>query len=400
MTLQRKQPVGNRHCDGLRLGVDVADEAVGSGNQDLPLGNLNFKQRVFGRVIDGDNFTDDFSTVFIHDSEADDLRPSQFVVGRVGLAALEKHLAVGELARLFLRVDVAEFEQGRFVAAEAVFLDEKRHEKPLDFDDEVVAVGAVEDVVGEHKVHLAFYAVRFADATDSIDVFHCGVWSVKFLIIDSRDFCAERVESGFDVLVAAVDLCDVGDAARAIGRECGDEQGDSCADVRAGHSATAKLNLSVVTDDDGAVRVAEDDLCAHIDEFIDEKQATFKHFLMDEHRSASLRGDNEQHREQVGRQARPRRIGEGHNGAVDERFHGVVRLSWNENVVAFHLDFDAEALKCVGNDAEVFERHVFDGDAVADHCRQADERADFNHIGQNRVFGAAERGHSLDGEQV
>ena len=121
---------------------------------------------------------------------------------------------------------------------------------------------------------------------------------------------------------------------------------------------------------------------------------------MDEHRSASLRSDDEQHREQVGRQAGPRRVGECHNGAVDERFHGVVRLSRNENIVAFHLDFDAEALKCVGNDAEVLERHVFDGDADADHRRQADERADFNHIGQNRVFGAAERLHTFDGEQV
>ena len=49
----------------------------------------------------------------------------------------------------------------------------------LDLDDQIVAVGAVEHVVGEHEVHLALHAVRLADAPDSIDVFHRGVWSVK-----------------------------------------------------------------------------------------------------------------------------------------------------------------------------------------------------------------------------
>ena len=105
--------------------------------------------------------------------------------------------------------------------------------------------------------------------------------SVECSIIDTGDFCAERVESGFDVLVAAVDLRDVGDAARAVGRHSGDEQGDSGADVGTCHSATAKLDFSVVADDDGAMRVAKDDLCAHIDEFIDEKQATLEHFLVE-----------------------------------------------------------------------------------------------------------------------
>ena len=193
---------------------------------------------------------------------------------------------------------------------------------------------------------------------------------------------------------------DVGDAARAVGRHSGDEQGDSGADVGTCHSATAKLDFSVVADDDGAMRVAKDDLCAHIDEFIDEKQATFKHFLVDEHRTASLRRHDEQNGEQIGRESGPGRVGKRHNGAVDERFHGVALLSRNEKIVARHLDFDAEASEGVGDDAEVFQRHVFDGDAVADHRRHTDERADFNHIGQNRVNRAAERLHALNCQQV
>lgn len=60
----------------------------------------------------------------------------------------------------------------------------------------------------------------------------------------------------------------------------------------------------VLPHDDGAVRVAEDDLCPHVYELVDEEEAALKHLLMDEHGAARLCRHDEEHGEQVGRQTR------------------------------------------------------------------------------------------------
>ena len=368
----------------------------------------------------------------IDDAEANDLCPGEFAIVVVGyLAAQEVDVGACELSGLLLRADVAEGYERRRVAAEAVLLHEERHEDAVDFEDEVFRVGAVEDVVGEVECHLALHAVRLADAADLENVvrldhsffdrsyrgyrcyrsyrcyrcYRCyrgyrAIGAMVILVVDAGYVGAEGVEALLDVLVAAVDLCDVGDAAGAVGREGSDEQGDAGADVGAGHTACAQPDLAVVAYDDGTVRVAEDDLCAHVDELVDEEQAAFEHLLVEEHGATGLRGHDEQHGEQVGREAWPGSVGEGHDGAVDERLHGVVRLSRDDEVVAVGLDLDAQSAEGVGDDAEVLRRHVLDGDAVADHCSHADERAHLDHVGQDAVAGAVQRGHANDGEQV
>ena len=113
--------------------------------------------------------------------------------------------------------------------------------------------------------------------------------------------------------------------------------------------------MMVVADDNGAVRVAEDDLRAHVDEFVDEEESAFEHLLMEEHAASRLCGDRDEHREQVGGEPRPRCVGEGHNGSVEEGVHDIMRLTGHDEVVAVFLNLYAKSAEGIGDDAEVGE---------------------------------------------
>src|SRR5690349_21232858 len=86
----------------------------------------------------------------------------------------------------------------------------------------------------------------------------------------AHDACAERVQTLRDPLVAAVDLMDRMDDALSLRAERGQEQGHAGADVGAGD---LRADEAVAADDDGAVRVAEDDARAHLDQFVGEEEA-------------------------------------------------------------------------------------------------------------------------------
>ena len=112
----------------------------------------------------------------------------------------------------------------------------------------------------------------------------------------SSNLSSKSVESGFYVLISAVDLCDVVNATCALCAECGDEQSDSGADIRTRHTACTQLNIAVVTYDYAAVRVAKYNLCAHIYELVDEEESTFEHLLVNKYRSAGLCRNHDEHR--------------------------------------------------------------------------------------------------------
>ena len=48
-----------------------------------------------------------------------------------------------------------------------------------------------------------------------------------------------------------------------------------------------------MTDDNGSVGIAEDDLCAHVNQFVDKEQSTLEHLLMEEYASACLSSYND-----------------------------------------------------------------------------------------------------------
>ena len=82
----------------------------------------------------------------------------------------------------------------------------------------------------------------------------------------------------------------------------------------------------VVANDYGSVRVAEDDLCAHVYELIDEEQARLEHLLVDEHGALCLGCYNENDREQVRRESGPRCICDSEDRTVKERLDLIVFL--------------------------------------------------------------------------
>ena len=102
-------------------------------------------------------------------------------------------------------------------------------------------------------------------------------------------------------------------------------------------------------------------MCAHIDEFVDEEEAAFKHFLMEEHGAACLCGHDEEYAEEVGGESWPGGVGHCHEGTVDEAVDLIVVVARNVDVVAFHFEVDAQAGEGIGDDAQVADGGVFDG---------------------------------------
>ena len=75
--------------------------------------------------------------------------------------------------------------------------------------------------------------------------------------------------------------------------------------VRRRHYDAFKLRLEVVPYHHRPVRVAEDDLGAHVYQSVDEEQTAFKHLLVDEHTATCLGGHYQHNAQQIRRKARP-----------------------------------------------------------------------------------------------
>ena len=171
-----------------------------------------------------------------------------------------------------------------------------------------------------------------------------NMFTRKRVALLSSNLSSQSVESGFYVLISAVDLCDVVNATCALCAECGDEQSDSGADIRTRHTACTQLNIAVVTHDYAAVRVAEYNLCTHIYELVDEEESTFEHLLVNKYRSARLSSNHDEHRKQVGRESGPRCIGKSHDRAVEKRVDNIVRLVRDDEIVAVNVNLHAEKI--------------------------------------------------------
>ena len=119
---------------------------------------------------------------------------------------------------------------------------------------------------------------------------------------------AEGVEAGFDIFVATVDLVDVVNAAGAFGTHSCNKHSYTGTNIGAGHVVMLELTRVVMPHHNRSMRVAEDDLRAHVNQFVHKEETRFEHLLMDKHRAACLRGYDQYDREQVRRETGPRRI--------------------------------------------------------------------------------------------
>lgn len=87
------------------------------------------------------------------------------------------------------------------------------------------------------------------------------------------DGSAKGAEFFVDAFVSAVDLTNIIDRGPAFGAECSDEERHAGTDVGGFEVRAQEFALSC---NDDAVRVTEDNLCAHSDKGIDEKHAALQ----------------------------------------------------------------------------------------------------------------------------
>ena len=134
---------------------------------------------------------------------------------------------------------------------------------------------------------------------------------VKFLltVFHSRDTCADSIQTTLDVAVAAVDLLDILYRADTLGTHCRDQERHSRADVGRRHLGSPQAHTVIVSDNCGAVRIAQYYLRTHIYQFVDEEQPALEHLLMNQHRTLRLRRHHEEYRQQIGRKSWPRNTG-------------------------------------------------------------------------------------------
>ena len=81
-------------------------------------------------------------------------------------------------------------------------------------------------------------------------------------------------------------------------------------------------------DDDGAMRVAEDDLRAHGDQLVDKEEPALVHLLVDDDRALRLGGRHQGDAHEVGREGGPGRVVDLGHGAAKVRPHAqILRLA-------------------------------------------------------------------------
>src|SRR5690606_22439090 len=109
------------------------------------------------------------------------------------------------------------------------------------------------------------------------------------------------------------------------------------------------------------MRIAENDWCAHVDQFIDEEQTALEHLLVDEDGASRLRNDHQRYADQVWRESGPGCVRYGEDRAVNKAFDRIAFLCRNINVVTAELHLYPEAPEYFRYNAEHFDAAVANG---------------------------------------
>src|SRR5690606_3687397 len=107
-----------------------------------------------------------------------------------------------------------------------------------------------------------------------------------------------------------------------------------------------------MSDNDSPVRIAQDDFGSHINEFIYEKQTTFKHFLMNQNASSSLSCYYQNNAQQIRSKPGPRSISNSQDRAVNVILNFVsVFVFWNINVITSFFESNSKFSKSIWDDS-------------------------------------------------
>src|SRR5215212_5582209 len=220
-----------------------------------------------------------------------------------------------------------------------------------------------------------------------------SIIALPWLGLDALDARAEVAQALVDPLVPAVDLPHVVDLALALGTQGGDQDRHAGADVGRGQARPAQPPRP---DHDRPVRVADRDLGAHRDQFVDEEQPVLEHLLEDQDRALGLRGEGDRDRREVRREGRPRAVLD--LGLVVARVARDDELlaARDDDVAALPARMQPEALEHEADHPHVLGHALADAKLPAGHPGQRHERGDLDVVGRDGVLAAPELAHAVD----
>ncbi len=147
-----------------------------------------------------------------------------------------------------------------------------------------------------------------------------------------------------------------------FGREGCNEEGNTCAYIRGCHGDAFKRILPVKAYHGGAMRITQDYLRPHIDEFIHEEQPAFKHLLMDQHAAFRLCCKHKNNTDQVRCEARPWCISNSKYRSIHKSFYLIRFLGRHDDIIIPPHQADTHTLKYSWDQAKAIVVHIFYGD--------------------------------------
>ena len=121
---------------------------------------------------------------------------------------------------------------------------------------------------------------------------------------------------------------------------------------------------------------------------------------MDEHRATRLSCHHHGDADEVGGEARPRHRFDFGDGVVGIFLHAQFLIARHDDVVTFFAPMHPQASQRQFGHAMFTGAGAGDADFATGDGGQSDKRAHFHVIGADFVFGAVERAHASDAEQI
>src|SRR5262249_24678555 len=206
--------------------------------------------------------------------------------------------------------------------------------------------------------------------------------------LDALDAGAERAEALVDAFVPLVDLVDGADRRASLRAQARHKHRHTGADVAALHALAKQLRRPA---HDDAVRIAEDDPCAHRHELVREEEPALEHLLEDTNRSERLRRNRDRDRRQVSREGGPGPVLDLGDVAAEVVLDDELLIRGNADARLSDLDAQTEPLERRQDRDEVLRLDLLDRYPASGHPGEADERRDLDVVGADPPLAAAKR---------
>lgn len=160
------------NADESLVGVYFFNEILIGRNENVfPIGCAYFKQDVHGIVINANDGTNDMLAIRIHETESNDLVPSNDFWFIICEAIWKINIAIGEFTSLFLCIYITEFHQCTIFSTKTILFHEKRNENTVNIQNEVSCFHTVEHIIIEKEMQFSLDSVRLSYASNFIYFF-------------------------------------------------------------------------------------------------------------------------------------------------------------------------------------------------------------------------------------